>query len=446
MNKIRAWFIKWKERIIDGSWKSIIYPILKNIKTYLLRQARIFYLVGKGYTKDAIPIKAAALTYYTVLSVVPLLALAFGIAKGFGLQDTMRAEIIKQFHNQQQVMLWVLDIANNALLSTSGGVLAGIGVIMLFYTVTNLFTYIEKIFNSIWKVDQNRPWYRKITDYMTIIIFFPLLFFASSSATVIANTTLNDMLAKYQILEGLHPLITFIVKLLPFLLMFIVATTTFLVMPNTKVKYRFAMSAGAITAVALQLIQVLYIQSQMGISKLNTLYGSFAAIPLLMIWIQMSWMIVLVGALMAYYFQNITRHEFEFDVQNVSPKQKKRISLLIMHLLVKDFIAGNNPRTPQEVSSILSVPIRSVRDSLTNLHEAALVTEIYDERVDNFRYQPALDINRLTLAFVLERLDNVGASHKSVVHHSDYRKIDAALASFESLVGKSESNLLLRDI
>jgi membrane protein len=446
MNKIRAWFKKWKEHILDGSWKLIIFPIIKNFKAYLVRQVRILYLVSKGYVKDAIPIKAAALTYYTVLSVVPLLALAFGIAKGFGLQDSMRAEIIKQFHNQQQVMLLILDIANNALLNTSGGILAGIGVIMLFYTVTNLFTYIEKIFNSIWKVDQNRPWYRKITDYMTIIIFFPLLFFASSSATVIANTTLNDILAKYQILEGLHPLITFIVKLLPFLLMFIVATTTFLVMPNTKVKYRFAMAAGAITAVALQLIQVLYIQCQMGITKLNTLYGSFAAVPLLMIWIQMSWMIVLVGALMAYYFQNITRHEFEFDVQNVSGKQKKRISLLIMHLLIKDFIAGNKPRTPQEVSSALSIPIRSVRDSLVSLHAASLITEIYDERIDNFRYQPALDINKLTLAFVLERIDNVGASHKSVVHHSDYRKIDTALASFESLVDKSETNILLRDI
>jgi membrane protein len=446
MNKIRAWFKKWKEHIIDGSWKLIIFPIIKNFKAYLVRQVRILYLVSKGYVKDAIPIKAAALTYYTVLSVVPLLALAFGIAKGFGLQDSMRAEIIKQFHNQQQVMLWILDIANNALLNTSGGILAGIGVIMLFYTVTNLFTYIEKIFNSIWKVDQNRPWYRKITDYMTIIIFFPLLFFASSSATVIANTTLNDILAKYQILEGLHPLITFIVKLLPFLLMFIVATTTFLVMPNTKVKYRFAMAAGAITAVALQLIQVLYIQCQMGITKLNTLYGSFAAVPLLMIWIQMSWMIVLVGALMAYYFQNITRHEFEFDVQNVSGKQKKRISLLIMHLLIKDFIAGNKPRTPQEVSSALSIPIRSVRDSLVSLHAASLITEIYDERIDNFRYQPALDINKLTLAFVLERIDSVGASHKSVVHHSDYRKIDTALSSFESLIDKSETNILLRDI
>jgi len=446
MNKIRAWFIRWKERFIDGSWKSIIFPVLKNLKVYFGRQARILYLVGKGYVKDAIPIKAAALTYYTVLSVVPLLALAFGIAKGFGLQDSMRGEIIKQFHNQQQVMLWVLDIANNALLNTSGGILAGIGVIMLFYTVTNLFTYIEKIFNSIWKVDQNRPWYRKITDYMTIIIFFPLLFFAASSATVIANTTLSDILTKHQILEGLHPLITFIVKLLPFLLMFIVATATFLVMPNTKVKYRFAMGAGAITAVALQLVQVLYIQSQMGISKLNTLYGSFAAVPLLMIWIQMSWMIVLLGALMAYYFQNITRHEFEFDVQNVSTKQKKRIALLIMHLLVKDFIAGNKPRTPQEVSSALSVPIRSVRDSLINLNNASLVTEIYDERIDNFRYQPALDINKLSLAFVLDRLDSVGSLHKSVLHHSDYRKIDDALTSFERFIEKSDTNILLRNI
>jgi len=445
MNKIRVWIKQWNQRIKDGTWKSFLFPV-KVVKNFLDRQVRIFYLVGKGYAKDAIPIKAAALTYYTVLSVVPLLALAFGIAKGFGLQDSMRAEIIKQFQNQQQVMQWILNVANDALLNTSGGLLAGIGVIMLFYTVSNLLTYIEKIFNSIWKVDQNRPWYRKITDYLTIIIFFPLLFFASSSATVIANTTLNDILAKYQILESLHPLITFIIRLLPFLLMFIITTTTFLVMPNTKVRYRFAIAAGILTAIALQLVQILYLESQMGISKLGRLYGSFAAIPLLMIWIQMSWMIVLVGALMAYYFQNITRHEFEFDVQNVSLKQKKRISLLIMHLLVKDFASGEKPRSPQEISTILSVPIRSVRDALSGLNQARLVTEIYDEKLDIYRYQPAIDINKLTLAFVIDRMESVGASHKSVVHQSDYRKIDAALTSFEALIDKSDSNILLREI
>jgi membrane protein len=445
MNYVVAWFKKLYGRFKDGTWKSYLFSA-KGIKAYFNRQARILYLVGKGYVNDSIPIKAAALTYYTVLSVVPLLAVAFGISKGFGLDSSMNSEIIKQFQNQKEVMLWILDKANNALSSTNGGIIAGVGVILLFYTVGNLFGYIEKIFNSIWKVDKARSWYRKITDYLTIIVFFPLLFIASSSATVVANTQLDSIFEKYQILESFHPLITFLIRLLPFILIFIVTTSTYLVMPNTKVKVRFALAAGVITTVALQLVQIVYIQFQLGITKLHATYGAFAAVPLLMIWIQMSWMIVLVGGLLSYYFQNITRHEFEFDVQNVSLRQKRRITLLIMHLLVKDFIAVARPRTPEEISSTLNIPIRSVRESLAKLKEASLVTEIYDEKRDNYRYQPALDVNKLTLSYVIDRLDYVGGSHKNVVHHTDYRKIDEALNSFEKLVENSTTNILLKDI
>ena len=137
---------------------------LPNIKAYLIRQWRILYLVIRGYKIDGLYIKASALTYFTILSVVPLLALAFGIAKGFGMDQTMRTEIIEQFHNQKEVMKFLLDIADKALTTTSGGAIALIGVVMLFYTVGQLLGYIEKIFNSIWKVDQTRQWYRKITD------------------------------------------------------------------------------------------------------------------------------------------------------------------------------------------------------------------------------------------------------------------------------------------
>jgi membrane protein len=273
-----------------------------------------------------------------------------------------------------------------------------------------------------------------------------LLFFASSSATVLANTKLDEILGKYEVLVSLRPIITFLIQLLPYILMFIVTTVTFLVMPNTRVKYRCAGTAGLITAVALQLVQIVYIQSQMGLTKLNTLYGGFAAIPLLMIWMQMSWVLVLVGAQLSFYLQNITKHEFEFDVQNVSLKQRRRLSLLIMHLLVKDFIVGRKPRSPQEISLSLNIPVRSVRESLLNLNNASLVTEIYNESKDINLYQPAIDVNKLSLAYVIEKLDTSGSLHKNVINHQDYRKIDAALSGFETMIASSEKNVLLRDI
>jgi membrane protein len=415
-------------------------------KAYWIRQVRIIYMVFKGIRRDNIYIKASALTFFTILSVIPLVALAFGIAKGFGLQDELRAQIIMQFHNQEQVMAWILDFANNMLEEASGGWIAGVGVALLFYTVGQLLNYVETTINSIWRVEETRVWYRKMTDYLAIIIMVPVIFIASSSVTVLANTKLNDLLSQSEMLEVFKPVVSFLVQLIPFILLCILATAAFLVMPNTRVKIRPAIVAGLITGIALQVLQILYVQSQIGISKLGTLYGSFAAVPLLMIWVQVTWVALLMGAQLSYYMQNITRYEFEFDVQTVSPKQKKRLSLLVMHCLIDDFIKGVKPRAPEEISHDLSLPVRTVHDCLDQLRVSELVTQLWDETDDRYVYQPATDINRMTLSFVLDKMDSSGSIHKIVVNNADYKKIDNALNKFETMITSSETNILLRDI
>jgi membrane protein len=160
----------------------------------------------------------------------------------------------------------------------------------------------------------------------------------------------------------------------------------------------------------------------------------------------MSWVILLIGAQLSYYLQNITRYEFEFDVQTVSPRQKKRLSLLVLHSLIDDFVRGTRPRSPEEISLELSLPARTVHECLDMLHEAGLVTEVWDDVAERYAYQPSTDINKMSLSFVLEKLDNSGSVHKFVINNADYRKIDTALTRFESMIASSESNVLLRDI
>ncbi|HPE23896.1 MAG TPA: YihY/virulence factor BrkB family protein, partial [Bacteroidales bacterium] len=316
----------------------------------------------------------------------------------------------------------------------------------LFSTVGQLLRYVENAFNSIWKVEETRVWYRQVTDYLAVIILVPVLFVASSSATVLATTRLNEILGRSDMLEGLKPVVAFLIQLIPFILLCTISTAAFLAMPNTRVKLRNALIAGLIAGIALQVLQILYVETQMGLTRLGALYGSFAAVPLLMVWIQMSWVIVLMGAQLTYYLQNITRYEFEFDVQTVSPRQKKRLSLLVMHSLIEDFVKGAEPRAPEEISLELSLPARTVHDCLDMLNEASLVTEVWNEELEKYVYQPATDINRMTLSFILERLDLSGSQHKVVINNADYRKIDAALTRFESLIASSETNILLRDL
>jgi membrane protein len=439
------WITQTYNSIRTDIWKTPMDRLTGN-NAYWIRQVRIIYMVFKGIRRDNIYIKASALTFFTILSVIPLIALAFGIAKGFGLQDELRAQIIMQFHNQEQVMAWILDFANNMLEEASGGWIAGVGIALLFYTVGQLLNYVETTINSIWRVDETRVWYRKMTDYLAIIIMVPVIFIASSSVTVLANTKLNDLLGQSEMLEVFKPVVSFLVQLIPFILLCILATAAFLVMPNTRVKIRPAIIAGLITGIALQVLQILYVQSQIGISKLGTLYGSFAAVPLLMIWVQVTWVALLMGAQLSYYMQNITRYEFEFDVQTVSPKQKKRLSLLVMHCLIDDFIKGIKPRAPEEISHDLSLPVRTVHDCLDQLRVSELVTQLWDETDDRYVYQPATDINRMTLSFVLDKMESAGSIHKIVVNNVDYKKIDVALNKFDTMIASSETNVLLRDI
>ncbi len=419
---------------------------LKQSIPWWVRQRRISYLLYKGIKRDNIYIKASALTFFTILSLIPMIALAFGIAKGFGLHDQLRAQIIMQFHNQEQVMNWILDFANTTLEQTSGGWLAGIGVAFLFSAVIQLMRYVENVFNSIWKVEETRVWYRQVTDYLAMIILVPALLIASSSVTVLANTRLDDFLSQSDMLEALKPVVSFLVKLIPYLILWTLATAAILAIPNTRVRFRAALVAGLAAGTALQVLQVLYVVTQVGITRLGTLYGSFAAIPLLMVWVQMSWVAMLMGVQLSYYLQNITRHEFEFDVQTVSPRQKKRLSLLVMHSLIVDFIKGIKPRAPEEISLELSLPVRTVHECLDQLLEAGLVTEVWSDEIENYLYQPATDINRMSLAFLLEKLESLGSTHKIVCDNADYRKIDTALTRFEKMIANSDQNILLRDL
>jgi len=258
--------VNQKVRLLAGNvGKAVIEQFRKSVP-YWVRQRRIAYMLYKGIKRDNIYIKASALTFYSILSVIPIVALAFGIAKGFGLHDELRAQIIMQFHNQEQVMNWILDFANKTLEQTSGGWLAGIGVAFLFSTVGQLLRYVESTFNSIWRVDETRVWYRQITDYLAVIIMVPTLFVASSSVTVLATTRLNDILSQSDMLEGLKPVVSFLVQLIPFILLCAVSTMAFLAMPNTRVKVRSALFSGLLTVIALQVLQLVYVESQMGLT------------------------------------------------------------------------------------------------------------------------------------------------------------------------------------
>jgi len=440
-----TWILDKIKRVNDTIWHTPLSEISKG-KTFIFKQLRILLLAAKGFTNDKVALRASALTFYSLLSVIPIAAIVFAIAKGFGLDQTLQDEIIKKSQSEQEVLSWLLQNARIAIEKTRGGYIAGVGIIILFWSVMSLLNHIESSFNHIWQVGSSRPWYRKFTDYLTIMLIAPVFIILSSGITGFIITKLPDYMTNAPILDFFKPLIIFLVKFTPYLLSWIVLTTLFIIMPNAKVKFIPALISGIIAGTILQGIQWLYIDLQFGITKLNAIYGSFAAVPLFIVWLQSSWIVVLLGAEISFANQNISRYEMESEALHISNYQKRALVLMIMHMIIRNFSLGEKPISATYIAANLKIPVRLSRDILQDLSSANLVSIIHENEEKERLYQPSLDINRLTVSFVFSRLDKKGVEQIMVIRNKDYEKIISMLEKFDRLIAKSDSNILIKDL
>jgi membrane protein len=350
---------------------------LSKRKLLLIKQLRIVVLAARGFSNDMVQLRASALTFYSLLSIIPVAAIAFAISKGFGLDQNLEQMITDKFSSHQEVLSWLLSNARNALQETRGGYIAGVGVVILFWSVMSLLGHIESSFNHIWQIRTERPWYRKFTDYLTIMLISPVFLILSSSVTVIVNTTLTEFMQNAPILEFFKPIVAFLIRFIPYFLTWMTLTILFIIMPYTKVKFTSGLIAGIIAGTILQVLQFLYIDLQFGISKLSSIYGSFAAIPLFIIWLQSSWIVVLLGAEISFANQNVSRYEFESEALKISQNQKKALTLLIMHLIINNFANGRSPLSSELIAQQLKIPVRLVREILLDLNSMNLVSMVH---------------------------------------------------------------------
>ena len=440
-----TWALKQIKRINDVIWHTSLSDISKS-RSFIIKQLRIIVLAARGFANDKVQLRASALTFYSLLSVIPVVAIAFAIAKGFGLDQNLEQLVTKEFQAHQEVLNWLILNARNALQETKGGYIAGVGIIILFWSVMELLDQIEKSFNHIWQIRSSRTWYRKFTDYLTIMLIAPVFIILSSSITVFVSTELSDFMTRAPILDFFKPVVSFLVRFVPYFLSWITLTILFIIMPNTKVKFVPALVSGIITGTILQILQWLYIDLQFGITKLSTIYGSFAAIPLFILWLQSSWIIVLLGAELSFANQNVSRYEFESEALNISNYQKRALVLMIMHMIIRNFSMGEKPISAEKITGTLKIPVRLVRDILQDLTNAKMVSIIHENEHEERLYQPSMDINKLTVNFVLSRLDKKGTEYHIVVKNKEYDKVISMLEKFDKLMAKSDSNILIKDI
>jgi membrane protein len=440
-----SWTINKIKEVNDLIWHTPLSKFPKR-KTLIIRQIRIIVLAARGFINNKVQIRASALTFYSVLAIVPVAAIAFAISKGFGLEQNLTQQLTKSLGSQQEVLQWVLPIAQNALKATNGGYIAGIGVVVLFWSVMSLLGHIENSFNQIWEIKIPRAWYRKFTDYLTIMLIAPVLLIVSSSVTVFINTQFTDYMEKAPILDFFKPVIAFLIRISPYILIWLILTLLYIVMPNTKVRFRSAFIAGIVAGTILQLLQYFYLDLQFGISKLSMLYGSFAAIPLFIAWLQMSWLVVLLGAELAFANQNVSEYEYEAEALHISTFQKRVLTIMIMRMIIRNFLDNLPPVSSETLSVSLKIPVRLVRDIIQDLNKAGLVSVVLLTDSKQRHFQPAMDVNMLSVSYVLSRLDRKGAEQSNQLRSQELERVTEILTKFEKCMAKSDHNILISEI
>jgi membrane protein len=445
-----------KQKIADGIRQIIqfvkvdIWRIrLKDLpfgQSFLIRQLRVLILAVRGFDEDRCMLRASSLTFYTLLSIVPVVAMFFGIAKGFGFEKVLERELQEQFPGQQEILNQIIHFAQRMLENTKGGIIAGIGLLVLFWSVLKVLNHIELAFNHIWEIKEPRSWGRRFSDYLAIMIISPILVLLSSSVTVFITTQVTEIANKVALLGMISPVILSVLKLTPYFLIWLLFTLLYILMPNTKVRLRPAFIGGVVAGTIYQLTQWVYIGFQVGASRYNAIYGSFAALPLFLMWVQISWWIVLFGAELSFANQNVDTYEYEPDCLNVSRAFKKLLTLQIAHVLIKRFARGEKPATADQISEKLEMPIRLVHHVLFDLVESGLVSETKTDANKEFGYQPARDINTLTIQSILQTIDQTGSDGIPVARTEEFSSLSSALQDFNEAMARSPANRLLRDI
>jgi len=431
------------KQYIDDLFKQLTLKRDHPVASFVIRQVKTILITLKGFKEANIQLRASALTLYTVMSIVPILAMIFGIAKGFGFDAYLKGLIIENLSEQKEVLDTILQFVDRYLGNINGGYITGIGFIILIWSVMQMLGNIESSFNKIWCVKKSRMLTRKFTDYISLLIIVPVFIIIASSVNVAQVESVSKSIP---FLSYLDPVLKGLVQVLSFTLIWFVFTLIYIVIPNTNVKFKPALIAGIIAGTIFQLLQWAYVNFQSYLSGYGAVYGTFAAIPLFLIWLELSWLIVLLGVEISYANQNADSYEHEADQLTLSQYNRKILAVLIMTRITKGFVRGEPAINSVQIADQLDIPPRLVRETLDDLVNADLVSEIITEDVKEMAYQPSTDPNRITVNFLLDTLDRKGNKPIFTKEPEELNAITGIVESYFNNFIKSPDNKLLKDI
>lgn len=416
-------------------------------KRAALRTLRVLLLAVRGFGEDRCSEKASALTFYALLSVVPIVAMLFGIAKGFGFDKLLETQLLAQFPGQQDVVQRLFAFSRSLLQRTKGGVVAGVGVALLFWTVIRVLGTIEDSFNQIWKVHRGRSFARKCSDYLSLALICPVIFVMSSSVTVSTAGRLRFVADKLSGWGLPAAPVLLLLHVLSLALIWVLFALVFIYMPNTKVRLTAGVIAGVVAGTAYQVTQWAYITFQIGVARANAIYGSFAALPLFLVWMQLSWLIVLMGSELSFAVQNVDAYGLPAGSAGVRSFDRKALGLLLVRRVARRFSEGDAPWTAPALAHALNLPVSAVRRILSDLTRGGLLVAVTNDDADRTAFLPARDIHTITVKTVLDALEADDDAYRLDFRSAnEFRAVAEALAEFDEALVKSPPDRPLLDL
>jgi len=431
--------------IAEDVWRIRLRGLSKT-KSFFIKNLRIVLVALKGFNEDKCQLRASALTYYTLLSIVPIAAMAFGVAKGFGYEKTLEDKILSGTAGQAEVIQQVIRFARTMLDNTKGGLVAGIGVAVLFWTVIKVLGNIEVSFNDIWGIKKQRSLGRKFSDYISIMLLCPLLFIMASSLTIFIASQVQSLASSVPVLSSVGPGLLFLLKGLPCVIIWALFTFIYIIMPNTRVNFRAGLLGGIAAGTIYVITQWAYIRFQIGVANYNAIYGSFAALPLFLVWLQLSWLIVLFGAEISFAQQNVDTYEFEPDTAKVSHRFKLLVAVLVTRHIVRRFARGAPPLGEQEMVHELDIPTRLLRQVLFDLTESGVLIQTGEGLGRPAGYLPARDIREITVTHVIAALDHRGVDNLDLAPGKDFSAVRERVRRLDEALARSPENVPLSEM
>lgn len=381
----------------------MMLKFINKIKAYTNElQLTHFYSQMKGalenYKRSNSNLWANTLCYFTILSFIPVLAIAFSIGRWFGIDNYYLKQLTESSPLNEETINLILETTQNLLQNTRSGILAGIGFLSLGWVIVSMFSVIEKALNSIWGIRKTRGVFRKVADYFIVFLMLPV---SIIGANVLTNLKIDILYSKH------------VIQLIaPYLALWIFFIFFYTVLPNTKVNLVPTIWSSFIISFLLNQSNMLLVRLQIIIATYNKIYGSFSVLLLSLIWLKIVWFLILLGAHFSYILQNRGSLGQIGIIKRINFISRYRVTQKVLLLLVENYLENDKSISAVEVSENLKIPMEFTRNILDMLKKMGYISIIESEAADEKGYKLTMSVETITFKKLYEDMENFGENYK----------------------------------